>query len=272
MAKDMQGVGTTAHFTAAVWQELGVPGAGRFVTAKGQWVRRLVSVGGGLLGLRGGYSVTSLFLAPRHLGLNVLLEQSKATQVIELAAGFSARGAEWTAHHRGVYIEIDQPAVISAKRSRFTPLPNHHLLSADLRQADLLTPIQALLDPDAPTLIIMEGVTGYLGEVALRQVLQQLHHLASWFRYPTVYIDIYLRLERKQHGRVFWAMLPAQMLWKIIRAPMQLFLRDQTHMQTILEAEGFCIRRFYSATELSTLANYPPPPLNLFYVAEIVPK
>ncbi len=268
----MQGVGTTAHFTAAVWQKLGVPGADRFVTAKGQWVRRWVSWGGGLLGLRGGYSVTRLFLAPRHLGLNVLLVQSKATQVIELAAGFSARGAEWTAHHPGVYIEIDQPAVIAAKRSRFTPLPNHHLLSADLRQDDLLNLVQPLLKPDAPTLIIMEGVTGYLGEAALRQVLQKLHHLASWFSQPTVYLDLYLRLERRQHRRVFWAMLPAQILWKVIRAPMQLFLRDQSHMRAILEAEGFCVNRFYSATELSTLANFPPPPLNLFYVVEITPK
>ncbi len=298
-------VGATAYFTAAVWAELGVPGAARFDTRKGRWLNRFVKWGGASLGLFGPYSVTNLFLASRHLGLNLLLEQLAPTQVIELAAGLSARGAEWTRRHAGQYqyIEVDQAAVIKAKLGMQNAecrmqngSPNaecrmqnaeygmqvvegreregavHRLVAADLLEDEgegLARRLAELTNPVLPTVIIAEGLTGYLGEASLRRLLRSIHKLCDRYEDATVLIDFYVRLDRRKHGRVALAMAPAVFFSRLARAPMQMFLQDEAAIGALVESEGFEIEQLYAGQALAKLVGCEVAPVNLFYVAQI---
>ena len=230
-------MGWTAFYTAAVWQRLGVPGAARFVTGRGRLLAAVVGRGGWFLGLGGQYRITNLFLAARHLGLDHLLEESRPAQVIELAAGLSSRGAETTRWRSCHYIEVDQPALIGWKQKRLAadsrPLAAgalHLLIEADLLKTggrELAHRLQPYLNPTQPVVIVAEGLTGYLGEPALRQLLATLHELAVELGEVTLLVDFYLRLNRTAHGRVAIAMWPAQALWRMLGAPMRMFLRDE---------------------------------------------
>ncbi len=288
MVGKQPGVSRTAHFTAAVWHELKVAGASRFVTRQGCFLRQVVRWGGGLLGLRGDYNVIQLFLAPRYLGIDAWLAQQHFDQIIELAAGLSPRGSQWAQFHpAGTYVEIDQLPVIQLKQSLLSPLlPNHQLLIADLLNDDLAVKIsggflsraaasnnpQLATNNSSPTtLIICEGMTGYLGEEALRQLLQKIWKLAENFENTTILIDLYLKLDWRKHGRIALAMLPPRLLWKILRAPMQMFLRDADHIRALLASENFEVAKIYSVTELAELAQLKPPPVELFYLVQIRP-
>jgi len=266
-------IGWTAQYTAAVWAGLGVPGTQRFVTRRGKFLKWWVDWGGGLLGLRGQYSVTNLFLAPRYLGINTLLAQRQPKQVIELAAGLSARGYEWARNNQGRYVEVDQPKVVAAKEKIVggrSHLPqNFFLVSADLRQPNWVSKVLPNLDCAIPTLIICEGLTGYLNQEALSTLLSAIGDLAVCFDQTTIWLDLYLKLDRHTHGRVFGAMLPAQIVWQLGRAPMQMFLEDVNQVKQVLNANGFKTRYLWSSSELAALAKYKAPPLDLFYLAEI---
>ncbi len=270
--RSIKGVGLTAHYTAAVWAELGVPGAQKFRTGRGSIMKRVVEWGSPFVGLWGEYSVTNLFLAPRHLGLNSLVEETKAAQIIELAAGLSSRGAEWANRHPGLYIEIDQPTVIAAKQKLINPQTNHILLPADLREAELVPLLASHLDPALPTIIIAEGITGYMPEATLHGLLNNILTLAKWFQDSTVYIDLYLKLDPQKHGRVELAMRPAKFMWKIMHAPMRMFLRDEGHIKQFLESAGFEVAQLYSSGQLATISGRKPPPVTLFYLAQLKPK
>ena len=264
-----ESVGWTAQYTAAVWAELGVPGAQRFVTPAGRLANGIVRWGGGSLGLRGRYSVTNLFLVTRHLGISRLLDDARPAQVIELAAGLSARGLTWTQAHTGTYIEVDQPGVVAAKRKRITERgAQHRLVAADITRADLLGAIGDM-DKTAPTLIIVEGVTGYLDEAHMRALLRQVRALSARFDDCRVLMDFYLRLDPCKHGRAWWAMLPARAMWWTLRAPMRMFVRDADDVRALVESEGFRLHRLYSPAELAERAKIAPPPLDLFFVAEL---
>lgn len=272
----MEGVSLTAHFTAAIWAKEKVPGANLFVTRKGKLVREIVRWGGVTLGLFGSYEVANLFLTPRHLGINALLSERNFPQIIELAAGLSSRGQQWASTHSGKYLEVDQPSIIYTKSNLLAAnsenKPNHFLVPADLRSADLVTSISPFIDFTQPTLIICEGLTGYLNEEALTALLQKIYDLAAKFDDANVWLDFYLKLDRHQHGRVAWAMLPAQLLWKLLNSPMRMFLRDAMDIERILAANNFQVQKLWSASELAILAERTPPPVTLFYLAEIICK
>lgn len=272
------GIGLTAHFTSAIWAEMQVPGANIFVTLQGKWVRQVVRWGGATLGLYGPYEVANLFLTPRHLGINALLEQQNFTQIIELASGLSSRGHQWANNHSGIYLEIDQASVICCKQKMLAAQAQvntcetkarHFLLAADLRQADLAALVSPYIDFTLPTLIICEGLTGYFNETALTALLQKIRRLAAEFDHATVWLDLYLQLDWRKHGRVAWAMLPAQVLWKLLKSPMKMFLQDDAAIQRILTDNNFQVQKLWSARELANLAHQAPPPITLFYLAEL---
>lgn len=265
-------VGLTAFYTAAVWAELGLPTARRFLTRRGLFLRELTRFGSGFLGMAGHYSVPNLFLAARHLGLDYLLNQLQPTQVIELASGLSSRVAR--RQKPGIYIEVDQPGVIQIKRNLLpTELtPGHHLLALDLVDisgAELIEKLAPFLNPAEPTLILAEGLTPYLTEQPLRRLLGTLRELLDYFEDGNLLLDFYLKLDKARHGRVYWAMLPGVLFWKVLRAPMRLFLQDADAIRAIAESAGFRVERLYSSADLARLVGRQVPPVNLYYVAHL---
>jgi O-methyltransferase involved in polyketide biosynthesis len=170
-------------------------------------------------------------------------------------------------------VEVDQPGVVAVKsqllHKRGRPGGNFRLVAHDLAHESggaLLKKIAPHVKPDVPTVIIAEGLTGYLNEEALRGVLQTLGILLGHFSDARLIIDFYEKLTPVRHKRVFWAMLPPRLIWKIMRASMAMFLTDEAHVRELLISEGFTIQKMYTAGELATMAGRKPPPLNLFYV------
>jgi O-methyltransferase involved in polyketide biosynthesis len=274
--QNFKAVGTTAHFTAAVWAELGVPNAALFATKKGKLISKVAHWGGATLGLFGKYDTINLFLKVRHLGLNALLEQKNPAQVIELAAGLSPRGYNRMQKHAGIYVEVDQAPVVAAKQAilakHLPPTTGRlELVALDLVHEDYTTlvPEQLALNRHAPTLIIVEGLTGYLEQAAMQNLLQKIYKLAAQFSDCTVLIDFYLKLNRQQHGRVAYAMYPAQLFWRLMNAPMRMFLTSEEDIKQLVKPAGFSVRYMYTVENLAILANCEPPPKSLFYVGEL---
>ncbi|HEX2914424.1 MAG TPA: class I SAM-dependent methyltransferase [Chloroflexia bacterium] len=269
-------VGWTAYYTSAVWAKHGTPESALFLTRTGKILNWMVTWGGGLLGLYGNYSVSRLFLLPRHLGINALIEKVDYPQIVELAAGLSARGLEWSGQHSGCYLEIDQTAVISRKKALLSKAasvpPDYALLATDLLKVngpELKSLVLTEAETARPTLLIAEGLTGYLDEQALRRLLQLIREVAACFEDATVLVDLYLQLNRRDHGRVAFAMTPARWLWRLLRAPMRMFLRDEADIRDLLKQEDFEIQNLYSSLQLAELAGLPAPAVNLFYLAEL---
>ncbi len=270
-------VGLTAFYTASVWSSLKVSGAGRFVTWRGRLLHAVVSLGGAAVGLYGRYSVTSLYLAGRHRGLDCLLETLNPVQVVELAAGLSSRGWEMTRHKSVHYIELDQLQVLSFKHhvtaadpQPLAPSAEYQTLTFDLSQPERLpTELQAYLQPDKPTLIISEGLTGYLPEAALTRLMLALRDLAECQPNTTILLDFALKLNRADHKRAYFGMLPGQLVWQLVGAPPRLFLRDKAHLESWLAGLGFEVKRLYSSQELARLAGLTPPAVVVYYLAEL---
>ncbi|WP_441287754.1 class I SAM-dependent methyltransferase [Sorangium sp. KYC3313] len=273
-ARENAALAWSAYFTAAVWASLGVPGAARFDTLRGRVLHQAARWGGSMLGLRGDHSVTSLLLAARHLGLGALLDEIAPEQVIELAAGLSPRGAEWARARPVVYIEVDQAAVIDAKRRLLEPAQPRGelvLVAADLREADLGEALGAALR-DRRTAVVSEGLTGYLDEPALRGLLRQVRRVASRLSSCVVLMDFYLR-DGAAATPARDAGVPGE-AWlrkRALRSMLRRGLDDLEHLRALVSSEDFELRAAHTARDLAVRAGIAPPPLDLFVIAELAP-
>ncbi len=100
------------------------------------------------------------------------INRSKATQIIELAAGYSTLGLTNSQKNKNqIYIELDLPEVIDKKKSLITnilneenlhPTKNHKLLSVNLVKEKSLAKLKPHLSKNKRTLIFSEGFNPYL--------------------------------------------------------------------------------------------------------------
>ena len=168
--RDPAHISPTAHYTGYVWRRHGLSppelgtnmGRGMFWALEGPM--RIASR------LVGGLTLETLLLQ-RHRIIDHLLERAIASgrvhQVVEVAAGLSARGWRFTqARPDLVYVEGDLPAMVEKKRAA---LPRrsarHHVIAIDALVDSGPTSIAeataALLDPSKGTAVITEGLLPY---------------------------------------------------------------------------------------------------------------
>lgn len=156
----------TALYTAQVWVWAGFEGAGVFESEQSQRVFGATNLFLGLAGLfRWGSPSLHKGLAQRHALIDALARRAGREQVVELAAGLSARGLRWAQGVR--YTEVDLPHMVSYKRARLMEAgiglrEGHALIGADLREgAEGALDLAALLTPP-PATLIAEGLLMYL--------------------------------------------------------------------------------------------------------------
>jgi len=107
-------------------------------------------------------------------------EKSAApTQVVVLGAGLDARAARLA--HEGVrFFEVDQPATQKDKLARLGQVPGYPkdaatYVTCDFEKDDFLDRLgKSGFDASSPALILWEGVTYYLPEVAIRATLRRV--------------------------------------------------------------------------------------------------
>lgn len=184
----MSDLSITAKYTAHAWVFGKFECAELFDTEEAKF---LFDVTNAALDLTSGKAAPSLphSLVQRHaiidrLLSDWLLERGGKGQVLELAAGLSARGVRFTRNPEVSYTEVDLPAVLGRKRELLARTtqgqdaalrPNLHFISGDLTHLDLV----ALVDPERPLFLITEGLLMYLDADAQRLLWQRAAALCS---------------------------------------------------------------------------------------------
>jgi O-methyltransferase involved in polyketide biosynthesis len=270
-------LGWTAQATAAIWEENHVPGAKAFATWRGKLLNMCWHVGGAAIGLRGRNTMANLLLVSRHLGINAILDNStNVQQVVELAAGLSSRGQEWSQHHVGSYIEVDQAHVVAKKREIIDKdirpkKARHFLVEVDLLSPNLVEKLKPIIERNQKTSIICEGLTAYLNEESTTYLLHNIKDLADWIGEDiAILIDFYVRPDVKKQGRLAKSIARSYKVAGFLRAPMPLFLSDRGSVENLLNKAGFKTYKIWTPDQLAKAASSIVPAIDLFYVVEIV--
>lgn len=134
------------------------------------------------------------FYAPmfeaRYKSVSELIRKSGATQVLELACGYSLRGLDLTQRDSIDYVETDLRDVVTAKRElvdeirhrhAIPPSPRHHLTVADALDLPQLQTAVSVLARDRPLVVLCEGLMGYLGRSETERVAANIHSLLGGF-------------------------------------------------------------------------------------------
>ena len=115
------------------------------------------------------------FYAPmfeaRYKSITQLIRNSGASQVLELASGYSLRGLDLARDGSLRYVETDLPEVVATKlglldelrrRHAIAPSPLHVVAGADALDVEQLRAAIATLDRARALLVLCEGLLGYL--------------------------------------------------------------------------------------------------------------
>lgn len=166
MLLDEQKIPHSAKYTAATWQWGGLPCANLTLPEGARDLFSAVNA----------YMKFYRFINPakhslqhtllhRHAIINRLLERSGIQQVIEVAAGFSPRGASVSRRENVVYFEVDLPDVVSLKKQQLakTQEGREVLQRSSFKQiaGDALKLDFKALFPNQKSFVITEGLMMY---------------------------------------------------------------------------------------------------------------
>lgn len=134
------------------------------------------------------------FYAPmfeaRYKSITQLIRESAASQVLELASGFSFRGLDLTQRGSFHYVETDLREVVATKLELLTEIRRQHDIAAnpslvvavaDVLELDQLQAAVAGLERDQPLLVLCEGLVGYLTREETERLTANVHGLLSEF-------------------------------------------------------------------------------------------
>lgn len=134
------------------------------------------------------------FYAPmfeaRYKSITELIRESGASQVLELASGYSLRGLDLTQSGSLHYVETDLPEVVATKlelleevrrRHDIEPSPLHVVTVADALDIDQLRTAAAGFDRGRPLMVLCEGLIGYLTKEETGRLAANVHRLLTEF-------------------------------------------------------------------------------------------
>lgn len=144
-------------------------------------------------------------LVQRHVLIDRLRADLGATQVLELAAGLSRRGASVSADPGVRYVEVDLPSMIAHKRRMLARTPRGRAIAARdnliLHGADVTTcELDALLAP-GPVCVIAEGLLVYLDAAAQRALWARAASLCAARPGSAFVFDLVPFVEQPKPGR-----------------------------------------------------------------------
>lgn len=197
-------ISPTAHYTGYVWVRAGLshPALATWQGRALYWaaeplVRAMAPTVGG--------STLETLLRARHAILDELLhdaiERGEVTQVVEIAAGMSARGLRFVMRHPHLrYVEADLPAMAARKRQALARAgllePRHAVVDIDaLADVGPLSPGEALLprlDAAAGTAVVTEGLVNYFDEPTTRDLWGRIGRLLRAFPRGLYLSDLHL--------------------------------------------------------------------------------
>lgn len=222
-------VSPTAYATGYLWYRHGLS-TEALVTAEGKRLDRGFRLLTRLTQLLSGVSLDAMMLA-RHKGIDALLaraiDEGRVTQVIEIAAGLSARGWRFRKKYgdRITYIETDLPAMAATKRKL---LADAGLLSERHRVIELdaladagsrsLAAVARTLDPEQGVAIITEGLMNYLDPDTADGVWRRIAKVLRRFPDGLYLSDVYLTHENRNAAMLAFGKI------------LQIFVRGRMHV------------------------------------------
>jgi O-methyltransferase involved in polyketide biosynthesis len=252
-------ISPTAHYTGEVWRRAGLshPWLG---TCEGRLMvdalHPLMAVSGAL----GGPSLESYLLA-RHRAIDALLadavERRGVSQVIEIAAGMSARGWRFANRYGDslTYVEADLPAMAARKQRALARIGS---LSATHRVAEIdalrddgpgsLAALSAGLVPDAGVAVVTEGLLGYLPTDAVLGLWRNIAAALQTFPAGYYLSDLHLGSVQTPVVQVFRRLLAG-----FVRGQVYLHFDDAADAEAALSEAGFAtasVRRAGAIIEL----------------------
>ena len=134
------------------------------------------------------------FYAPmfeaRYKSITQLILQSGASQVLELASGYSLRGLDLTRSGPLRYVETDLPDVVEAKLRLLEEVRQHHAIpqnphhvvtAADALDFDEVRSSASGLDRSRPLTVLCEGMIMYLSREQTEQLATNIRRLLGEF-------------------------------------------------------------------------------------------
>ena len=252
-------ISPTAHYTGEVWRRAGLshPWLG---TLEGRVMvdalHPLMAVSGAL----GGPSLESYLLA-RHRAIDALLteavEDHGVSQVIEIAAGMSARGWRFANRYGDaiIYVEADLSAMAQRKRralARIGSLSDTHRVAEIDALRDQgpgsLAELAAALDPGAGVAIVTEGLLGYLPTDAVLALWARIAAALATFPAGRYISDLHLGSAQTPVVRLFRGLLAG-----FVRGQVYLHFDGAAPAEAALREAGFAdaaVRRAGAIIEL----------------------
>jgi len=263
MARSSAAISPTAYATGYFWYRHGLSTPalttpqGRRLDRGFRWLSRGIR-------LASGVSIDALMMA-RHLGINEVLAQAiddgRVRQVIEIAAGLSPRGWEFSRRYPDTlsYIETDLPAMAATKARMLGAAqllsPRHRVATLDAladEGPDSLAAIAATLDPRLGTAIITEGLMNYLDPATARGVWRRIARTLGRFPQGIYLADVYPQPRERSPG----LLLLGATLSVFVRGRMHLhFDRDAAVVAAMREA-GFGSATVHAPAELASTREF----------------
>ncbi|MFL5822684.1 MAG: class I SAM-dependent methyltransferase [Solirubrobacteraceae bacterium] len=264
-------VSPTAHYTGYIWTRNGLSHP-ELRTTEGRVLFESLRPVMTLNSILGRGSLEQYLLA-RHQAIDRLLrraiEEHGVAQVLEIAAGLSARGWRFTNRYPDLtYIEADLPDMVARKRQSLERMDGqargHRIVELDvLREsgANSLASVAAGLDREQGLVIITEGLLGYLPTEKVTAIWRRFADTLGGFALGRYLSDVHLSSLQTLEVRAFRALLSA-----FVRGRVHLHFRDPAEVVDALEAAGFAradVRPAFALAEMSA-----QPGTRLAYVLE----
>ncbi|MEQ1438922.1 class I SAM-dependent methyltransferase [Fontimonas sp. SYSU GA230001] len=222
-------ISPTAYATGQMWVRHGLSHPA-FVTPQGERLDRAFGLLTRLTQRLSGVSLDAMMLA-RHKGIDAVLAQAidagQVAQVIEIAAGLSARGWRMRQRYgdRITYIETDLPAMAATKRTLLERAgflgERHRVLELDAladKGSRSLAAVSRTLDPERGTAIITEGLMNYLDPGTARAVWRRIARVLKQFPNGLYLTDAYFVSDNRNVGMLAFG------------AILQVFVRGRMHV------------------------------------------
>lgn len=244
---DSSGISFTALYTGQVWTAHGLSAPG-FSTLRGRLLYRSLAPFEYLSQVLVGGNLRS-FLLQRHYLIDHLLRQAIArdgvTQVLEIACGLSPRGYRFTrAYPQLRYLEADLPAMARRKQGLLQRLgcdaSRHQALPCDILAEtgdDTLAAVMETLDPQAPLVVITEGLVNYFPLDTISHFWSRLHDTFSRFPLGIYLTDNYPLAPRQPYARSLRAL--AAGLGRLSRSQVSFHFDSDDAAVRHFEALGF---------------------------------
>jgi len=250
--REPDAISPTAHYTGYVWyrNDLSHPA---LVTPQGRLLfqsLRLFNAGARRIGA----PTLEGFLLARHRAIDRLLQRAvhdgRVGQVIEIAAGLSPRGWDFTRRHPGLrYIEADLPDMAQRKRQRLEAAgllaPGHGIVALDaLADAgpQSLAALAATLDPKQGLAIVTEGLLNYFDQEAVLGMWRRFAGVLQQFPHGVYYSDLHVAADNGGvQNRAF-----GRMLGRFVRGKVYLHFDSAAAAGRALRGSGFRFARLQS--------------------------